>query len=123
MKTKLTTEQRKTIRDLVRENSQAPALAFRQPEVNILEKTLSTSGKYLVFLGIHFEKGITCWVIGCSNKANGHITMRHYNEGIKGCVAPRAQAYTFWEEFKTKMKEKADEEEPGYLDDLQKYLN
>jgi hypothetical protein len=98
------------------------SLQFRNPQVNILEKTISTSGKYMLFIGIHFEKGHTCWVVGCSNKATGEMVMRHYNEQIPGCVAPQAQAYTYWEEFKTKMKEPAQDEEPSYLEELQQYL-
>jgi hypothetical protein len=77
----------------------------------------------MLFVGFHYEAGRSCWVVGCSNKATGEIVMRHYNDGIKNCIAPHAQAYTYWEEFKNKMKGQALEEEPSYLEDLQKYLN
>ena len=100
----------------------APGLVFRNPNVNILERTISTSGKYMIFIGTHFEKGHTCWVVGVCNKANGEIIMRHYNSLIKDCIAPRASAYTYWEEFKRRMKEKAQDEEPSYLQELQQHL-
>ena len=100
-------------------------LTFRTPNVNILERTISVSGKYMIFFGTHFEQGITCWVVGSSNKETGEIIMRHYNEKIPGCIAPMAVAKTTWEDFRNAMKEKRDdaEYEEGYLEGLQKYLN
>lgn len=103
-------------------SSQAPALHFRNPNINFLERTISTSGKYMIFLGTHVENGNTCWVVGAVSKITGLITMQHYNTGIKGCLAPRAQAYTSWEKFKHSMTEKAEHEEESYLQELQPYL-
>lgn len=84
----------------------APALSFRRPNVNIQEEKLSTSGKYLLFIGVHYEAGHTCWVVGSSNRESGEIIMRHYNDGIPHCVAPKSQAYTQWEKFSFKMTER-----------------
>lgn len=79
----------------------------------------------MIFFGFHYEAGVSCWVVGTSNKETGEIIMRHYNEKIPGCIAPRATAQTTWDDFRNAMKEKRDEAEyeEGYLEGLQKYLN
>ena len=102
--------------------NKGPALRFVDPEVVILEKTFSTSGKYMLFLGSHYEAGHACWVVGTVSGITQIVTKRHYNSTIPGCLAPEAMAKSFWEEFRTLMKEKAHDEEPGYLDELQPYL-
>jgi hypothetical protein len=98
--------------------SAAPAIHFRQPNVTILERCVSTSGKYLLFLGFHYEAGVTCWVVGSSSKGNPpEIVMRHYNEKIPNCVAPKAMAQTYWEKFKivmTAKRESEDEQEEEF---------
>jgi hypothetical protein len=89
------------------------------------DRAVSLSGKYLLFYGFHYEAGVTCWVIGSSNKATGEIVMRHYNEKIPGCIAPHAVSRTTWDDFRRVMTEKREdaEYEEGYLESLQKYLN
>ena len=99
-------------------------LGFRVPDVIIEEHKVSTSGKYLVFLGFHYEQGHTCWVVGSSNKVTNEVIMQHHNDRIPNCFAPEAQAKMKWEKFKELMTRRSDnEEEPSYLEDLQRYLN
>ena len=86
-------------------------LDFRKPNCYILEKIVSWSGQYLCFYGNHYEAGVICYVVGTSNKSNGEVIMRHYNEKIKDCLAPKAQAETYWEEFKSKMLKTPESEE------------
>lgn len=98
---------------------------FPQPDIIMYEKTLSTSGQFLIFYGQHFEKGHSCWVVGSSNKASGEIVMRHYNDQIPGCVSPKAQAVQFWEEFRARMterKEHGNYEEDDASDEIRHLL-
>lgn len=86
--------------------TKAPLVTFRLPNIVMLEKTKSTSGRFLIFVGNHFEAGISCWVVGSSDLQTGQIVMRHYNDKIPGCLSPKSQAYTYWEEFRNKMTER-----------------
>jgi len=89
-------------------------LDFRKPQVYIVEKVISQSGKYLCFLGNHYHKGHTCWVVGSSNKLTGEIVMRHYNTKS---LAPKAEAETYWRQLKEKMlaKPKSELEEDAHI--------
>lgn len=95
-------------------SGKAPLITFRLPDVVILEKTKSTSGRFLIFLGNHYEKGHACWVVGSSDLESGEIVMRHYNDQIPGCLSPKAQAYSYWEEFRAKITE---QKEDGYYEE------
>lgn len=73
-------------------------LDFRKPSCIIEEKCVSATGKYMGFIGTHYHKNKPCWVVGVSNKTNGEIIMRHYND--ETCVndeAARFAAHNYWE--------------------------
>ncbi len=74
-------------------------LNFRQPNVHILEKVVSWTGKYMGFYGIHYERNKPCHVVGASNRETGEIVMRHYNDTT--CINEEAAIYAarkYWEE-------------------------
>jgi hypothetical protein len=106
-----------------KESNKAPELHFPKIPFVVDKLTHSTSGKYRLFLGHHYEAGISCWVVGAISGITGIATVCHFNEKVPEIIAPKAEAHAFWEQFSTKMKEKAHDEEPGYLDDLQPYLD
>jgi hypothetical protein len=85
-----------------------PLLHFREPPIVCLDKTISLNGHWLCFHGIHYEAGVTCYVVGASSKITGEIKMIHFNDKIPGCVAPKALAATLWEEFKSRMTERSE---------------
>lgn len=53
---------------------------FKEDKINILieDKFTSSSGKYLGFLGQHYNGVETCFDFGCVNLQTGEITKRHY---------------------------------------------
>jgi hypothetical protein len=91
-------------------------LDFRKPQVAIVEKFVSQTGKYLCFLGNHYHKGHTCWVFGSSNKVTGEIVMRHYSSATNS-ISPKAECETAWRKFKEGMlaKPKSDFEEDTHI--------
>ena len=98
-------------------------LDFRKPNVSVVDKCISWSGKYFCFLGSHYEAGKICWVVGSSNKVTGEIVMRHYSE-TNGAIAPKAQAATEWEKYKAAMvkaPESEEQDEFGYGFNPSKY--
>jgi hypothetical protein len=97
-------------------------IIFRDVGVTVLESTISTSGKYKVFFGKHWEKGVVCWVVGAVSGVTGYITKQHYNDKIPGCIAPKAHAMQMYERFKAAMTEKGKHEEPGLLEEIAPHL-
>ena len=80
-------------------------LDFRKPSVVIQDKCVSWTGKYFAFLGTHFHAGKPCWVVGASNKSNGTITMRHYNEENNvNAEAAQFGAKEYWNKFSEGLK-------------------
>lgn len=99
----------------------APNLIFRRPNCTLLEETLSTTGKYLIYLGTHYEGPHPCWVVGAVSKVTGIRSERHLHDGIVGCIAPKATAYAMWDEFKQEMTRPAREEEDE-LEGLEEHI-
>jgi hypothetical protein len=95
--------------------TKAPAMHFRDVGVTVLESSLSTSGKYKIFLGKHWERGVVCWVVGAVSGVTGYITKQHYNDKIEGCIAPKAHAQQMYERFKARMTERSEHEEEETL--------
>lgn len=107
-----------------------PLLDFRKPNVTILERSTSWSGKYFIFLGSHYHHGSICWVFGGQSRVTGITTMRHYNSKETTALADnpealKAYATNQWEEYKEKMKAAPDHEEESneLFRDIEPYLN
>lgn len=66
-----------------------------QVKMIILARAVSTTGKYYIFLGTHFNGKIQCYDIGSLNKVTGEIVRRHYKQ--------KDEAYAYWQEFRTEM--------------------
>lgn len=101
-------------------------LDFRKPNVQILEKAVSYSGKYFIFYGFHYEAGKQCFVVGASNKLDGEIVMRHYNETVTPGIelnAIKAVSFSIWEKYREAMVRKPDGEETDEKIDIGKYLS
>lgn len=79
-------------------------LSFRMPPCVVYESYVTESGVFKVFLGTHYHKGRLCWLVGFTDKRNGNISMRHYNELCEGSFAPKPEAFSYWEELKEKLK-------------------
>lgn len=77
--------------------------------VTIIEKSTSTSGKYTIFLGEHFNGKEQCYDVGSLNLLNGELTRRHYTQ--------KWEAQDFWETFKSEMRQRGEYEsdEPSGL--------
>ena len=50
----------------------------RKPKCVVLKTAVSGSGKYKLFYGHHFVKGILCHDVGTVNYLTGEIITRHY---------------------------------------------
>ena len=70
-------------------------LGDKKLDCSIIAETLSHSGKYRVFFGVHYVRGITCWDVGAYNKDTGLVTRRHY--------ADKPSAFIFWNTFREGM--------------------
>ena len=77
----------------------------------ILAKEASTSGKYVVFFGEHYVKGIPCYDTGAYNGLTKRTTRRHYKN--------KAEALRYYDEFRDKMIAKPESEE---TDETEKYV-
>lgn len=72
---------------------------------------MSTSGKYAVFFGEHYVKGIPCYDVGAFNGVTCELHRRHFGEDKPG-------AMIYYDEFRNKMTEggtKYGEEEDKYV--------
>jgi hypothetical protein len=74
----------------------------------ILGSVVSTSGKYKIFYGQHYGKGVNCYDVGSTNLRTGETTRRHY--------LSKEEAIRFYDEFRTRMTEKAKPEETDERD-------
>lgn len=61
----------------------------------ILARAVSTTGKYYIFLGTHYNGLTQCYDVGSLNKVTGEIVRRHYKQ--------KDEAYAYWQEFRTDM--------------------
>jgi hypothetical protein len=71
---------------------------FKQPQITILQKVISYTGRYMGFYGLHYHEGNTCYVVGVSDQALETLTERHYNQHT--CVnfeAAKWAASNYWE--------------------------
>ena len=78
---------------------------FKPDKINIiiLDKGLSTSGKYEFFLGEHYNGVDRCYDVGVFNMFSGELIRRHYQL--------KWEAEEFYEEWKEKMREEKEYEE------------
>ena len=77
----------------------------------ILAKEASTSGKYVVFFGEHYTKGILCYDVGVYNGLTKLTTRRHYKR--------KEEALRYYDEFRDNMIAKPESEES---DETEKYI-
>jgi len=63
-------------------------------ELTIIAESVSTSGKYAIALGQHFDP-ILCYDVVSLNRVTGECIRRHYRA--------KDEAYAFWNEFRTGM--------------------
>lgn len=71
---------------------------FKQPNITILQRVVSFTGRYMGFYGLHYHAGKTCYVVGVSDQALETLTERHYND--ETCVnfeAAKWAASNYWE--------------------------
>lgn len=68
----------------------------------VLADAISTTGKYYIFLGEHYVKGIQCYDVAALARtdqvdvfAKGVVIRRHYRD--------KAEALAYWQEFRDKM--------------------
>jgi hypothetical protein len=100
-------------------------LDFRKPNCTILSSTVSYTGKYFGFLGIHYHAGATCYVVGASNKQSGEIVMRHYNhEKNINIEAAKFEAEQYWQTFKEELERKPESgEDAEQSSQLEEWFN
>ena len=72
--------------------------SFKEDKIGIscYEKFTSTSGKYTIFFGEHFNGTEACHDVGALNLQTGELIRRHYIN--------RDEAGNAWEEFKQEMR-------------------
>ena len=63
-------------------------------ELTIIDETVSTTGKYAIAFGQHFNPMI-CYDVVALNRVTGITTRRHYHT--------KDEAMTFWQEFRKEM--------------------
>ncbi len=76
----------------------------------ILDRCVSTTGKYFCFLGTYYNGTEVVFVVGAVNVLTGEIVKRHYTD--------EHEADLFWSEFKAKMQAprgESGEDEPNGL--------
>ena len=74
----------------------------------VLQKKVSTSGKYNIFYGTHVVEGRFCYDVAAMNTITGELIRRHYKA--------KDEAITYWDEFQEKMlapAQEGEEDEPG----------
>lgn len=74
----------------------------------ILGSVVSTSGKYKIFYGQHYKQGAACYDVGTTNLETGETTRRHYPS--------KEEAIRFYDDFRSRMTEKAKPEETDERD-------
>lgn len=92
-----------------------PHISFRKPACIVEKDDTSWSGKYYIYLGHHFEKGHTCWVVGAYNILTDARAERHYNS-MHGSDDPKAAALIYWAEIYPKFMRKPEDEEQAEFD-------
>jgi hypothetical protein len=69
--------------------------------VTVLSKYTSQSGKWIVFLGSHYDGKTQCWDVGYFNILNGQTMRHHWNK--LGQDKDRQEAMLAFEEVKDKL--------------------
>lgn len=64
-----------------------PLIGSKKINATIISEVVSTSGKYNVFLAVHFQHGEKCFDVGTFNTKDGSVVRRHYSS------QPEAIAY------------------------------
>jgi hypothetical protein len=62
----------------------------------ILDRCVSTTGKYFCFYGVHYDSKDSCFDVGAVNTLTGEIVKRHYPD--------EKEASEFWETFRAQMQ-------------------